>query len=55
MLASLVGLAVASLFNNMYYFGFLWLEVALAAALTEGLPPARGGGPQPQVSPTAGA
>jgi O-antigen ligase len=35
MLVSLGGLAVVSLFNNMYYFGFLWLEIALAAALTE--------------------
>jgi O-antigen ligase len=54
MLASLAGLAVASLFNNMYYFGFLWLEIALAAALTEGLPPARATGRQLQVSPTEG-
>jgi O-antigen ligase len=35
MLVSLAGLAVATLFNNIYYFGFLWLEIALAAALTE--------------------
>jgi O-antigen ligase len=35
MLISLAGLTVASLFNNMYYFGFLWLEIALAAALAE--------------------
>jgi O-antigen ligase len=54
MLVSLTGLAVASLFNNVYYFGFLWLEIALAVALTEGLTPARGGGPQPHASPTEG-
>jgi len=35
MLVSLAGLAVVSLFNNMYYFGFLWLEIALAVALAE--------------------
>jgi O-antigen ligase len=35
MLVSLAGLAVVSLFNNMYYIGFLWLEIALAVALTE--------------------
>jgi hypothetical protein len=35
MLVSLAGLAVVTLFNNMYYIGFLWLEIALAAALME--------------------
>jgi O-antigen ligase len=45
MLVSLAGLTVATLVNNTYYFGFLWLEIALAVALTEGLMPARGGRP----------
>jgi O-antigen ligase len=46
MLVSLTGLAVASLFNNMYYFGFVWLEIALAAALTGGRIRAQGDGPE---------
>jgi O-antigen ligase len=45
MLVSLAGLVVSSLFNNMYYFGFLWLEIALAVALAEGLMRDPGGGP----------
>jgi O-antigen ligase len=53
MLISLVGLAVASLFNNLYYFGFLWLEIALAVALTESCLGVPGMGREKQSLPYA--
>ena len=34
-LISLVGLTVFALFNNLYYFGFFWLHIALAAAISQ--------------------
>ena len=33
--ASLSGLAVSALVNNLFYFGFFWLIIALAAALAD--------------------
>ena len=40
---AVVGLTVSSLFNNLFYFGFYWLVIALAAALTEHARAAGGG------------
>lgn len=34
-LACVVGLTVSAMFNNLYYFGYYWLIIALAAALVE--------------------
>jgi len=53
MLVSLAGLAVVSLFNNVYYFGFLWLEIALAVALTESCLGVPGMGCEKQSLPRA--
>ena len=35
--ACVIGLTASACFNNLYYFGYYWLIIALAAALTEPL------------------
>jgi O-antigen ligase len=48
MFVAVVGLTVSSIFNNLYYFGFYWLVIALAAALATA-PAKRGSTRQPSA------